>query len=66
MRVYNFQKAAELSQEQHKLGTFVPGITHSFSENAPVAIFHAQVLSDWNTIIELSDKVLEELKSHVT
>jgi len=34
---------------------------HSYSENSKAVIFHAQVLTDFNTVIELADKVFEEL-----
>jgi hypothetical protein len=35
---------------------------HSFSEGAAPVGFHIQVRADWNTVVEMADKFLEELR----
>lgn len=50
-----------LKAEQLKLVTFAPWMTHSFSENAKRVVFHPQMLGDFNTIEELTRKILAEL-----
>lgn len=57
----NFQKYDELSAEQDDLGHFLPLMAHSSTENSNRVVFHAQILADWNTIVEMSEKFLEEL-----
>jgi len=44
-----------------KLGRFRPWVQHSFEEKAKPVVFHAQMLSDFNTVDELSRKMLDEL-----
>jgi len=53
----------KLDIEQEKLGTFIPVMTHSFTEGAPTIIFHSQILADWNTLVEMADKFVRELES---
>ena len=50
-----------LSAEQKSLTAFLPVMTHSFEEEAKFVVFHGQVLSDFATIEELAQKMLEEL-----
>ncbi|HJU03839.1 MAG TPA: hypothetical protein VJ692_01715 [Nitrospiraceae bacterium] len=50
-----------LSVEQLKLGRFRPWIQHSFEEKAKPIVFHAQMISDFNTVEELGRKMLEEM-----
>lgn len=57
----NFQEWKQLNEEQEKLGHFFPVMSHSFTENSKSMVFHSQVLADWNTIVEMSEKFLEEL-----
>lgn len=47
--------------EQRKLCFFRPWMTHSFLEKLPQAVFHPQLLADFNTIIELGGKMADEL-----
>jgi hypothetical protein len=51
-----------LVAEQEALGNFTPWMMHSFSEGAAPVGFHIQVLADWNTVVEMADKFLEELR----
>lgn len=44
---------------------FFPVMSHSIQSNKFVK-FHAQLLADWNTIIELSDAFIQELKHQKT
>ncbi len=54
---------SKLKSEQNSLGTFMPWMTHSFSEKTPVVVFHPQIIADWNTVIEILEKVLQELSN---
>lgn len=40
-------------------------MTHSFGEKAPGVIIHPQILADWNTIVEISNKFLEGLNKKI-
>jgi hypothetical protein len=51
-----------LDAEQEQLGTFTPFMMHSFLEAATPVSFHFQVLADWNTVVEMADKFLQELR----
>jgi hypothetical protein len=51
-----------LDAEQNELGKITPFMMHSFSEGALPVGFHYQVLSDWNTVVEMADKFLQELR----
>jgi hypothetical protein len=51
-----------LDAEQEELGTFTPFMMHSFLEAATPLAFHFQVLADWNTVVEMADKFLQELR----
>lgn len=61
--VLNFRdnELAKVEDEINQLGKFVPLMTHSFSEKSPHAIFHVQIIADWNTVIEISNKFMKEL-----
>ena len=48
--------------EQLLLKTFRPVIMHSFAEGAKPIVFHPQIIADFNTIEELSMKMIEYLK----
>jgi hypothetical protein len=61
MKKGDFQKWNQLNEEQTNLGYFLPVMSHSFTENSKRMVFHSQVLADWNTIVEMSEKFLEEL-----
>lgn len=58
---HDFAEYDRLSTEQLKLGRFRPWVQHSFEEGATPIVFHAQMLSDFNTVDELGTKMLEEL-----
>ena len=58
---HDFAEYDRLSDEQLKLGRFRPWVQHSFEEKAKPVVFHAQMLSDFNTVDELSRKMLDEL-----
>jgi len=53
---------AKAGSAQEALGTFTPWMMHSFLENAAPVAFHFQVLIDWNTIVEMADEFLKEIK----
>lgn len=56
------KKLEELTAEKDTLGRFIPAVTHSYEEESSIIVFHAQLLADWNTILEFSQKFIEELK----
>ena len=65
-RLQNVAEYDRLTAEQDALGVFRPWMTHSRAENAPVQIFHRQLLADFNTIDEIGRKLLEEMERPYT
>jgi len=61
LKKYNFTEYERLSKELESIGRFVPWMTHSFSEQSRTVVFPAQIIADWNTIVEISDLFLEEI-----
>ena len=57
----DFDAYERLSEEQERLGVFQPWFTHSHEEKARTVVFHAQLLADFNTVVELGQKILMEL-----
>lgn len=57
----DFAEYDRLSAEQLRLGRFRPWVQHSFEEGAKPIVFHAQMLTDFDTIDELGQKMLDEL-----
>jgi hypothetical protein len=55
----DLEKYEELLVLQNQLGKFNPIMTHSYKENSKPIPFHAQILADWNTIIEFSNEFLQ-------
>ena len=53
-----------LESQKMELCEFRPIMLHSFEEKSNRVVFHAQVIADFNTIIELGQKFLEELEIH--
>jgi hypothetical protein len=62
LRRHDFDEYERLTIELEDIGKFVPWMTHSFSERSRQVVFHAQMIADWNTIVEISEKFLVELK----
>ena len=60
-RQSNFQLLNQVDEEQDRLGKFVPLMQHSYGENSRPVVFHAQILADWNTIVEIAEKFLDEI-----
>jgi hypothetical protein len=58
----DWNKYEELSIKKDSLGHFVPQVTHSFSEKSKPVIFHAQIIADFNTVVEIAEKLLQELE----
>jgi hypothetical protein len=52
---HNYEEYDRLSTEQLKLGRFRPWVQHSFEEGVTPIVFHAQMLSDFNTVDALGD-----------
>lgn len=55
----DFDKVEELNQEEISLEHILPFYVHSFEEDSPYMIIHPQLISDFRTLIELSDKFLD-------
>jgi hypothetical protein len=62
-RQKNFKTLGEIIEEQNRLGQFAPLMKHSYGENSSPVVFHAQILADWNTIVEIAEKFLDEFSS---
>jgi len=64
MEALNNQQLYEhkhIMNEIEMLGKFVPWMTHSFSENSPPVAFHAQIIADWNTVVQVAENFIKEL-----
>lgn len=61
LRKHQFDEYERLTNEVETLGKFVPWMTHSFGENSPQAVFHAQIIADWNTVVQISENFITEL-----
>jgi hypothetical protein len=57
----DFAEYDRLSAAQLQLGRFRPWVQHSFEEKAEPVVFHAQMLSDFNTVDEIARTMLTEL-----
>lgn len=64
LKAHKFDEYESLSSEIDELGKFVPWMTHSFVENSPQAVFHVQMLADWNTIEEIANKFMAEFRKN--
>lgn len=58
----DFDEYGRLSAKQGTLAVFHPFMTHSFEENAPKVVFHAQLLADFATVEEIGQRMLKELR----
>ncbi len=57
----SYMEYDKLYAEQDALGVFRPEMIHSYFEQSRSIVFHPQLLTDFNTIDEISQKFLEEL-----
>lgn len=62
LKEHKFEEYEKLREEQDHLGKFVPWMGHSFSEETPQVVFHAQVLADWATVVEIARKFILEFR----
>ena len=60
---HRFEEYEVLKQEQANLGIFYPWMTHSFIEEATLVVFHAQILADWATVVDMANTFYDELNS---
>ena len=56
-------KCKKIKNEIKSIGIFAPYLTHSYSEKSHKIIFHGQIIIDLKTIIEIAEKLLNELES---
>jgi hypothetical protein len=59
----NIEKHESLKKEQEGLRFFRPVIAHSLVEGSPLAVIHAQIIADFNTVEELGRRFLDEMKA---
>jgi hypothetical protein len=52
-----------LTDEQKRLRVFQPIMKHSFIDSSRSVVFHAQMLADFNTVHEISQKFIAEIKA---
>jgi hypothetical protein len=65
LKNHEFDLHEMLRDQQEQLGTFEPWIMHSFGqakEDAQPVMFHAQLICDLATVIEVAEKLATELK----
>lgn len=62
LKRHDFDEYERLTDELEGIGKFVPWMTHSFSEKSRQVVFHAQIIADWNTVVEISERFLTELQ----
>lgn len=55
----NFEGAVNVFANCRKLGRSSRLMTHSFNEGAEKIIFHAQIIADWNTLLEIEGKMMK-------
>jgi len=61
MRHRDFARFDELEAEQQKLAKFVPAMTQSlYAEDRYIIYFHGQLLADWNTVVDISERFLRQ------
>ncbi len=66
LRAEQFDRFGELMAEQAALGMFEPWMMHSFgpaAEDGRPVRFHPQMICDLGTVVELSEKMMEELEA---
>ena len=61
LKMHNFEEYERITSEIEALGRFEPFMTHSFSEKSPYVVFHAQIIADWKTVVQISENFLNEL-----
>lgn len=61
LKNHKFEEYEKISEELNSLGRFMPWMTHSFAEKSKPVVFHAQIISDWKTVLEISSKFLKEI-----
>ena len=62
LKRHEFDEYERLTNELEGIGKFVPWMKHSFSEKSRQVVFHPQIIADWNTVVEISEKFLAELQ----
>ncbi|MGL1861262.1 MAG: hypothetical protein OCC46_01930 [Pseudodesulfovibrio sp.] len=61
----NFDEADAIETEKLNIVQFVPMTTHSFGESAPGLFFHAQIIADWNTLVDFFCAFLDEVANPI-
>lgn len=58
---HDWHRANELMDSMERIGVFNPQMMHSFGEQARPMIFHAQMICDLGTVVEIGQRLLAEL-----
>lgn len=53
----------EVQAAQHRLGMFDPVMMHSYGEHARPVRFHAQIVCDFATVVEIAEHVVTDLET---
>ena len=61
IKQFDFAKYDRLFEEQALLGRFIPWMQHSFGEGAKPIWFHPQMLSDFQVLAQLAERLLEDI-----
>jgi hypothetical protein len=60
---WSWERWHEVGAAQRKLGVFEPVMMHSYGERARPIYFHAQMISDFSTVIEIAEHVARDLEA---
>lgn len=64
LKARDYEAWGSLLAEQKSLGVFEPVMMHSFGEEARPIRFHVQMIADLATVVEIGERMIDEL-SHV-
>lgn len=59
---WSWERWHEVQNGQRQLGVFEPVMMHSYGEGARPVRFHAQMISDFATVIEIAEHVINDLQ----
>ena len=62
MMTQDFEQYDALVAEQENLGANLPVMKHSFSEGSKEMVFHAHIIADFNTLVELTNIFIDDLE----
>lgn len=63
LKTRDWERYDEVRAQQSKLGVFQPVMMHSYGENARPMWFHAQMICDYSTVVEVGEYTFDALES---